>query len=374
MAEAWFRHVIERARSSSVGIDAAYRLARELVRHDRPDAVDLLEPIAADATLSDERRAAILSVLGQAYLVAQRPADARRAIESALACSERLDAATRSYVYTRAAYVEFSCGDRLRAREHAALGAEIAENARLDVVAFGAYSVLYNLVYDDEGPSSSLACLERLADSAIRSGNLEFHLYAMVAAYELHVERGDVDAVERLDHGLRAFDLHYGASATLQGLLPSRAMVSAWAGKFAGAHALLAPSGQQQPHFPDRAALRWAEIALYAAAAGLHDRAHDALRCVDDEVQRNDSSSPHVLRAKVIAALAARLAGASPQPLPPMPNERLAALARAAETVAARCRGEAAALSLLDAFEGLRAHELGGLAKLFAALPVARPA
>ncbi len=370
MAEAWFRHVIERADSRDVSVDAAYRLARELIRRDRPDAVELLEPYADDEMLAPEQRASVLSVLAQAYVVAQRPGEARRAIGAALACSETLEAATRSYVYTRAAYVELYCGEIERAREHAALGASIAEDARLDVVAFGAYSVLYNLLYDADGPSASLRCLERLADCAIRSGNVDFHLYAMVAAYELQVERGDVVAVERLDHGLRAFDLHYGAAPSLEGLLPSRALVTAWAGRFAAAYDLLAPSGEQQLRFPDRVALRWAEIALYAAAAGMREAAADALAFCVEAAQRDDSRSHHVLRARVIAAVAAELAGVPAEPLPPMPTPRLAALARAADIVVARYRGEAGGAEILAALAVLREHEFGGLAKLFAALPL----
>ena len=369
MAEAWFRHVIERADSRAVAVDAAYRLARELVRRDRADAVELLEPYANDASLPAGQRAALVSVLAQAYVVAHRPDDARRAAEAALALSLPLDAATRAYVHARTAYVALNCGDTAQAREHAALGARLAEEARLDVVAFGAYTVLYDLVYEADGPSAAMRCLERLADCAIRSGNVDFHLYALVAAYDLQVERGDVVAIERLDHGLRAFDLHYGAASSVEGLLPGRALVTAWSGRFAEAHDLLAPSGEQQAHFPDRAALRWAEIGLYAAAAGMRERAEANLRCFADALERDGTHSRHAVRAIVVASVAAELAGARPVLVPPIGNKRLAVLARAARTVVARYRGDAGAAELLGALEDLRTHELGGFAKLFAALP-----
>lgn len=373
MAEAWFRHVIDRAGDTALRVDAGYRLARELVRRDRPDAVELLEPFLTEDGLSPQQRAAVLSVLGQAYVIAQREEDAQRAIAAALAFSEQLEPAERAYLHTRAAYVNLCCGALDDAREHAALGARIAEEARLDVVAFGAYSVLYNLVYEAEGPSAAFRCLERLADCAIRSGNVDFHVYALVAAYALQVERGDVEAIERLDHGLRAFDLHYGAAPSVEGLLPGRALVTAWAGRFAAAHDLLAPSGEQQAHFPDREALRWAEIALYAAAAGMHEKTAAALVCCADALDRDGRHSHHAQRAIVIASVAAELAEVSPIRVPPMASPRLAVLASAARVVVARYRGEASAGELLAALDELRAHEFGGLAKLFAALP-ARPA
>lgn len=370
-SEAWFRHAIARAQSRPVAAEAAYRLARDIVRRGRVDAIELLEPYAGDAALGDDQRSSILSVLAEAYLIAHRPADARATLERALACCERADLATRAHVYTRASYVELYGGDHDRARRYATIGASIAEQANLYVVATGAYSVLYNLAYDEGGPSECLVHLERLSDCAVRSGNLDFHLYAIVAAYELHVERGDVAAVERLENDLRAFDVHYGASTTLEGLVPSRALFAAWAGAFDAAYEILAPSAAQQSD-PERAALRWAEIALYAAAAGARDRGVDALRHFEAAFARDDMRSQIPIRAAIIARLAGALLGEPVETVfETAPTSRVASLARAVDVVIRRRRGEADGDELFDAFEDLHRHELHGMAKLFAALPSA---
>jgi ATP/maltotriose-dependent transcriptional regulator MalT len=368
-SEAWFRHAIARAQSRVVAAEAAYRLAREIVRRDRVDAVELLEPYADDTTLGDDQRSSILSVLAEAYLIAQRPDDARATLERALACCERADLATRAHVYTRASYVELYGGDHDRARRYATIGASIAEEASLYVVATGAYSVLYNLAYDAGGPSECLEHLERLGNCAVRSGNLDFHLYAIVAAYELHVERGDVASIERLENDLRAFDVNYGAALALEGLVPSRALFAGWAGAFDAAYEILAPSGAQQAGL-ERAALRWAEIALYAAAAGMRDKSAEALREFDDAIARDDSLSPRAMRAGIVARLASALLGESDRTgfaieLPP----RLNALSTAVDVVIRRRRGSATGEELLAAFDDLEHFELHGMAKLLAALP-----
>ena len=367
-SEAWFTHAITRAESRAVSAEAAYRLARELVRRGRADAVELLEPYAEDETLAAEQRSAILAVLAEAYLVAQRPVDARAALQRALARAESLDAAARASLLTRASYVELYAGDRERARESATVGGALAEQANLYVVAFGAYSVLYNIAYEDAGPSESLACLDRLGECAVRSGNLDFQLYALAAAYELQVERGDLVAIERIERDLREFDVHYGASAALEGLIPSRALVEAWSGGFDSAYEILAPSGPHQTP-AGREALRWAEIALYAAAAGLREHAAEALGRFDDAFGRDVDATDHAVRGAIVARLAAELIG-RPAPLRIVaPAGRLGSLARAVDTIVAHRRGEAGAVTLLEALADLGRHELAGMAKLFAALP-----
>ncbi len=332
-SEAWFMQAIARAHSRAVSAEAAYRLARELVRHGRADAVELLEPYAGDDTLAEAQRSAILAVLAEAYMIAQRPADAHAALQRALARSGMLDAKARASLLTRASYVELYGGDRERAREYATEGGALAEQANLYVVAFGAYSVLYNIAYEDAGPSESLACLDRLGECAVRSGNLDFQLYALAAAYELQVERGDLAAIERLERDLREFDVHYGASAALEGLIPSRALIEAWRGAFASAYEILVPSGPHQSP-AGREALRWAEIALYAAAAGLPDAAADALQRFDDAFRRDrDASdrdaSDRAVRGAILARLAAELAGPPALPRVAVRGDRAARFAGA---------------------------------------------
>ena len=203
----------------------------------------------------------------------------------------------------------------------------------------------------------------------MRSGNLDFHLYAIVAAYEMHVERGDLAAIERLENDLRAFDVNYGTAAALDGLVPSRALFAGWSGAFDAAYEILAPSGAHRSG-QERAALRWAEIALYAAAAGMRERSADALRQFDADVACDGSRTPRSIRAAILARLARALLGeddrlAFDSPLPP----RLASLSTAVDVAIRYRRGQATGDELLAALDELEHHELAGTAKLLAALP-----
>lgn len=371
-SEAWYRHALACADSRALSAEAAYRLGREIIRRERSDAVELLEPYAADESLSPAHRCAIGSVLAEAYLIAHRPDDARRALSTVLEHAGRLDVAERAHVFARASYVEFYGGDRAKARDYAMTAAGLAEGANLYVIAIGSYSVLYNIAYEDAGPSEALVYLERLGECSIRAGNVDFHLYALAGAYEAHVERGDVAALERLDHSLREFDVHYGAASALQGLLPCRALVTAWSGAFSSAYELLAASGFQQQADPDREALRWAEIALYAAAAGMMKPAADALRSFAAAFASDGGSTQYAERGAIVARLAASLIATEPAWSAPVPRTgRMGSLARAVDVVIRRRAGAAGAAELLDALDDLRRHELAGVAKLFAAIPSA---
>ena len=131
---------------------------------------------------------------------------------------------------------------------------------------------------------------------------------------------------------------------------------------------MLAPSGAQQ-NDAERSALRWAEIALYAAAAGMREQAREALREFDTAFAENEGTSPRSSRAAIVARLAAALLGEPIGDFAITPPPRIASLARAVDAVIRRRAGDASGEELLDAFDDLDRHELHGLAKLLAALP-----
>ena len=369
-SEAWFRHAIACAQSRTVAAEAAYRLAREIVRRDRVDAVELLEPYADDPTLGDDQRSSILSVLAEAYLIAHRPDDAHATLERALACCERADLATRAHVYTRASYVELYGGDHDRARRYATIGASIAEQANLYVVATGAYSVLYNLAYDAGGPSECLEHLERLGNCAVRSGNLDFHLYA---------DRRGVRTARRARRR-RGCRTPRARSARVRRAL-RRVDRARRLGPVAGAVRGLGRFVRRRIRDP-RAQRRAAERRRAQRAAVGGDRALRRRRGDAREVGRCAAqvrSGVRRLRCE-LAALEPRRDRRAPRrarcigetgndAFAIVPPPRLASLARAVDVVIRRRSGDASGDELLEAFDDLGRHELHGMAKLLAALP-----
>jgi hypothetical protein len=137
---------------------------------------------------------------------------------------------------------------------------------------------------------------------------------------------------------------------------------------------LLARSGDEQLT-PDRRALRWAEIALYAAAAGMPEPAADAL----SEARRrlpDTGEGKLAIQALSFALLAATLLrdGEARRELRgdsrlARLSGRLAPLLEAVEAIHNYNERSVDHHALLAAFEALHDAGLGGVAAMFEALP-----
>ena len=98
-----------------------------------------------------------------------------------------------------------------------------------------------------------------------------------------------------------------------EGLLPARALRLCWRGDFEAAHQLLAFSAGRQPT-PESQALRWAEVAVYAAAAGRESSAAGAVAKAQEELAAPcESRSVEALRANLLVALALLMLGRNRQ-------------------------------------------------------------
>jgi hypothetical protein len=273
-------------------------------------------------------------------------------------------------------------GDGARAKELASISLSLATEHGFFDVAAGALTVLYNVAADVEDDiGESLRLLEAVADCAAKSGSLTTHIFALIARLEVEVERGDEDAIADLDEKLRAIDITCSGRAAYEALLPSQALRSTWSGDFGGAYRLLSSSASQQ-WSADRKALRWAEIAVYAAAANLTTEAGAAYRNAADLLE-GLAPDLRVSRARLLLALAMILLGrgesarelfalidATPDALSP----RLSALRRALAALGERYRGVANAGVMLHALKDLREHHFGGIARMLMSLPLAENA
>jgi ATP/maltotriose-dependent transcriptional regulator MalT len=378
-AESWFALSIDRTSDSAVRDRITYEYGTHLLRFIRPEATVLLEGLAAKPATSEELRCYALSALGPAYVFARRFDDAERSTREALA---RLDATSqphlRARVHHQAAYVALFRGDGTLAKEFASTSLALASEHGFYDVAAGALTVLYNVASDVEDDTlESIRLLEAVADCAAKSGSLTNHLFALIALLEVEVERGNEAAIQELDQKLRTIDITCSGRAAYEALLPSQALRTAWNGDFAGGYRLLAASASQQ-WSADRKALRWAEIAVYAAAAGLATEASAAFGNAID-ILENVAVDVRVQRARLFLALAMILLGRSDsarelfavvdadvQALSP----RLHALRRVFGDLADRFRGAANAGTLLASMAELQEHHFGGLARMLMSLPV----
>jgi ATP/maltotriose-dependent transcriptional regulator MalT len=379
-AESWFQLALDRA-PAALRAQIAYQYGNHLTRFFRKEAVDVLEGVADDATADEALRGYAYSALGPANVCAGRIDEARARTDVALEIAERVG---RPHLLAKAqhqaAYVALYAGDAARAKSLATMSLEGAKIGGYFDISTGALTVLYNVASDlEDDPTESLRLLEAVADYAAKSGSLVNQLFAIVASLEIEVERGDEESAERIDAKLRTLDVTFGGRALYEALLPSQAMRSSWAGDFTGAYHVLAGSAEK-PWSPDRRALRYAEIATYAASAGFDDEALAAMRSARETLGEIDVVDLRVQRARLFLAFAATLLGSSEEAagylqlvdeVPSALSDRLRVLRRALGALLDRYRGARNQNEMLAHLAELDAAGFGGIARFVMSLPLA---
>lgn len=374
-AESWFNQALARAGDDDLQmIEIKYLYACDLMQRFRLDCIPLLQAHAHDEDVPAHLRSRILSALGQALTIADRPDEARAAIDEALVIAPWSDDdELRPRLLVRAAYVYQD--EPESGQLYALTAAEAAVAASAFSIATSAYSILYAMADAAEDPKAALGYLNLLRENGLKSGRLHFQSYFLACTLEIEAEQDDRVALARTDAALESFEIHFDDSTSKEALLPAKALRATWSGKFDHAFHLLAPTAATQA-VPDRTALRYAEVALYAAAALRFEDCGVAIghaRNALDEVAENSNRSR---RARLLMALALAIAGRSAEAdaeidaarangLP----ARLEALLAAVEALRDRCRGEHNYTQLAGAFDGLRAHDFGGFLRLCEALP-----
>jgi putative nucleotidyltransferase with HDIG domain len=375
-SEAWFQLAMARVEEPVLRAEVAYLYGCDLQQRRRRDSVEILAPYAALDGLPVQLRVSLLSTLAQGHLLCGNYELANACVSEALAAGKKVrDKGALAKLHVRAAYVALYSGNRVRSKTLALRAARHGESGGDYHVACGSYSILYALAADADEPARCLEFLARIRENGAKCGDPRWQLYALMGAYELEVERCEIDAVALLRAGLKAFDVHYATLDSMEALLPSQALELTWKGNFTDAHRLLAPSARQQVE-PDRQGLRWAEVALYAAAAGRKNDASAAVRSVRAAL-KTAAPSVRARRAEILACLAVRLLGrtrtaarlldaiAAQPPLSP----RLSALTVAVRELCRRLDGESNRRELTDAMSALVALEAGGLSRMLLAIP-----
>jgi len=380
-AEAWFQLASDRAANPALRAHIGFQYCSHLLRFFRPEAIERLEALVTDPHATCDLRAYALASLGPAYVFAKRLDEAERSVEAALVFAA---SSTNDHLYAKAhhqaSYVALYAGNAARAKAlaHRSL-ARANERGYFDVAA-SALSVLYNVAADiDDDPRESLRLLETMGDCAAKSGSLTEHLVALVASLEIEVERGAEDEAVRIDAKMRALDATCSGRLVYEVLLPTQALRASWRGDFAGAHRLLASSADEQ-WSPDRKALRHAEIAFYAAAAGLREEASNAIRVALETLEPIGTIELRVQRARLFLAFALMLMGRnelaretldlvdrSPEAI----SDRLRSLRDLARSLCARYRGHYDPAALLASFRELAACHFGGIGRTIMSLPLA---
>jgi hypothetical protein len=382
VSEAWFCMAVDTAREHERR-EIVIRYGMDLVRRGRDDVVELLEAEAArhDPRGDADADAALWALLGTAYVQAHRQPDARAAARRALVLLPGVrDDALRARVLHQASYVALSEGDYEAAKQLAQRALSRADAAFLYDLAARALSVLFNvaMLHDDDVATARDALL-RLEEAGRKAGNDGLRLYAILNAYALEVDAGDVAALDRHNRQLGEMQVLLTPMVS-EALLPAQALRAAWSGRFEHAYDLLAP-GAEKLFDDDRTAYRWAEVAAYAAAAGKPAAATGAIRRCRAILRRLAADQPLAVRSIAYVALAEALLGKARAAAATVVEARRAAanahgrIRTLVESVAAfvRCRraGATEVLVLGEALDELERGCLGGVARFIGRLPAA---
>jgi ATP/maltotriose-dependent transcriptional regulator MalT len=376
IAQSWFLHALERASSPPVRAEIAYRYALELVHREHTAAIDVLEPYARSEGLPLSKTALIRCALATAYVLAGRFHDGRGMIEEALAV---LPAGTegplQAKIQQHAAWVALFTGAIDDAKRYAGIAIEQAQRYGMYDVAARAYSVVYNIVYDiEDDPKTSAEILNAVLDCGLKGGNPQVRLFALFGMVDICAEMGEHDEMQRIHRMLESYELDYSHPAVSETLLAADALMRAGRGEFGEAYQVLVVSGERQIT-PDRRALRFSEIALYAGAARMRGSAESAIKEVLDALPQLDPNARRTVRTRLNAALTLQLLGERLHALeilsatPATSSKRLEAFRSAVLAIFERWEGSRNHTQLADALDALRAEYFGGLADVLAALP-----
>ena len=230
--------------------------------------------------------------------------------------------------------------------------------------------------YEDDVGAGKLY-LDVLASCSAKAGSRHLLIYATLAQFEIEVFRGNLRESARLDAMLRTLEVDYSVYAS-EMLLPAQALRATWTGDFHRAYRLIATTAEAQIT-PTRQSQRYAEIALYAAAAGLRAEATVAVRAALALLASKDQAGDEsVVLSKAYIALALDLLGRHRRAarvlstvkcstdLTPRRRELLHAI----RAVNARWAAGRYSSDLRDALEQLDASDFGGIARLIEALPL----
>lgn len=378
IAESWYLLAIEHAEAPVLRATIAYRYGLELARHGRKDAIGILEryldeplPLDLDATLR--------STLATAYVLGERFDEARKTIDSALALlHDDSPKQLQARILHHAAWVALFTGDVDAAKRQASKAVELAVQCDMYDVAARAYSVLYNISYDvEDDPQHTRQTLDRIWDCGLKAGSAQMRWFALLGNIDVCAEMGDRESLAAIQKVILAHGVDYGELSTSEALLPAEALMLAGRGDFAQAYEIIFPTGERQLT-PDRRALRFSEIALYASAAGMHCKAEAALSEVAARLRECDPSSRRTIRAQINRALAVHMAGRCAEA-----HEILDYVRRFSDAMSPRLRALYDGVSeifehwdgadnydrVYDAFARLRAAHFGGVAAAIAALP-----
>ena len=353
------------------------------------DALSAIESIDPETIVSLALRARFLAFRAYALSGVRRP-EAGKLAAQALALARGIEDVTLEVVVLQyAAFVAVYERRFEESNSHAAEALRLAETHRLFGPASRVAMLLASIASEIGDSEASLWHVTRMRRNAEQVGDLVATNWATMIAYGIYTVRGDVDRIASLEPALAELTTPSHGLDSWPALLAAIAMQHGWAGNFLEAYNSIAKSANYAGELPDAAwrnAIRWSEIGLYAAAAGMREAAENALKRFNGlaATMSDDIFGSHpMLEARLVVAIASilmerqttahNMIAAVERDLSKT-NDSIRALSRAVRALYVRVETAAEYDDLLSSLQRLHASRMGGYAKLIEALPLtARP-
>jgi ATP/maltotriose-dependent transcriptional regulator MalT len=348
-----------------------------------PSAIDIIARVDVVLIRDKTIECRVLATKASALSFAGRHGEAKESITRAVDLTARLhDESLRVFVLQHASAVAFNSSNFDEARGF--INACVREAHRLGMfrAAARANSLLYLIAHHYCDYAECTWTLTQMKRDAERAGDSAALAFVKLNSYEMAVERDDTRQILEIEADIE----HASSDAevrTNETLAPALAMRAAWLSDFASAFELLDGSAERQSTTARRA-LRLAEVALYASAAGERDKAEASLKGLQDIFQSFPTAAvefdtSRLVKSRILFAIAAILMGRAStahnllrevelglSKYPPA----LRALVRAARAIYIHIETGAAHADMATALSELKQNNYGGYARLIEALPL----
>lgn len=299
-AESLFRRAIEAATDSAMRAHLAVRLAAVLFNQGGA-VVEFLQPLASDAGLPLDVEASIVSMLVMGYAYAGRRDEALAALDRAETFAPLVESdEVRARLLHRMGAAALQLGlDRDAVFAYFTRAQTLASACGLYVTAAAALSGLESavLLYDDDFTRAAWLAQQGM-NAAQKAGDRFSVQTALLQMINIELRRGNPERLASLEK-------QFAASSTtdlerLFYVVPGRAMLAAWDGRFDEAYRLLSTVTDRSHYSFDRI-LNIAIQALYALGAGKRERAVDLVASACSLLEGERFEFLHAARSAEVA-------------------------------------------------------------------------
>ncbi|HET9097487.1 MAG TPA: LuxR C-terminal-related transcriptional regulator [Candidatus Baltobacteraceae bacterium] len=373
-AESLLNRAMMRSEKPELSAALALRLALITINLGR-DIVPLLAPFTHLA-LPMDMQGDLVSLLAIGYANAGQQTEAKSAIGAAEALADEMDdPAQRAKILQRLGVAVKALGmPAATAQLYLTRAVALASESGLFSLTARGYGVLANvaLLYDDDLTRAAWYAQQAMS-AATKAGDRLGLQAALVQLMNVELTRGNPDRLQKLERQFA--DAATSDTTRMALLIPARALMVAWEGRFDEAHRLFATVLDRIYDAGDRAYFT-AACALALTVDGQRDRAaahlRTALECIEIETPLAHTRK-QIGIARAVCAAAEALAGRATsatrilQRLNAEGGAVIEALREAVNAISRAAKNSALREDALERVQALESIGYGGIAKLLAA-------